>query len=354
MQQRAALAPVDRRLEGVGGFEKPADLNRDPDGARRRHGAAGDHLGQVLAVEELHRDVEIRTVGGVLVHLRHLSIDLPQLLLILGALALRLDDLACLLVVADRNDLQRHAAAGARVGGDEDVRHAATARRSEDCVRPDLKARRRDHGCEEIGLEPEPGREVEHDADQPIERMVGKGITWKLTGQLAIQSIRLLTVAILARFLSPEEYGTAAIAVALAAFAPTVADMGIGSALVQIDKAPRMVRSTAFWTSIAFGTALFLIFAAASGPIEAFLGKPGVGVMVVAGGLTLAIYSIGSTSQAVFMRGMHFRSIELRSWVALLVGSAVGITAAASGAGAWGSNSDPISVFCHSHQSCKI
>ena len=190
-------------------------------------------------------------------------------------------------------------------------------------------------GTEEIGLDPEPGRDLEPDADQPIERMVGKGITWKLTGQLAIQSIRLLTVAILARFLSPEEYGTAAIAVALAAFAPTVADMGVGSALVQIDKAPRMVRSTAFWTSIAFGTALFLLFAAASGPIEAFLGKPGVGVMVVAGGLTLAIYSIGSTSQAVFMRGMRFRSIELRSWVALLVGSAVGITAAASGAGAW-------------------
>ena len=182
---------------------------------------------------------------------------------------------------------------------------------------------------EEIGLEPEPGRELEHDADQPIERMVGKGITWKLAGQLAIQSIRLLTVAILARFLTPEEYGTAAIAVALAAFAPTVADMGIGSALVQIDKAPRMVRSTAFWTSIAFGIALFVIFAAASGPIEAFLGKPDVGMMVVAGGLTFAIYSIGSTSQAVFMREMRFRSIELRSWLALLVGSAVGITAAA-------------------------
>ena len=114
----------------VRGFEKPADLNRDPDGARSRQGPAGDHLGQVLAIEELHRDVEVRTVRGVLVHLRHLSIDLPQLLLILGSLAFRLDDLARLLVVADGNELQRHAAAGARVVGDEDVRHATTARRS--------------------------------------------------------------------------------------------------------------------------------------------------------------------------------------------------------------------------------
>ena len=108
---------------------------------------AGDHLGQVLALEELHRDVEVRTVGAVLVHLGHLAIDLPQLLLVLGSFAFRLDDLARLLIVADRNQLQCDAARGPRVVGDEDVCHASTTSRSKDCVRPDLKARRRDHGC---------------------------------------------------------------------------------------------------------------------------------------------------------------------------------------------------------------
>ena len=57
--------------------------------------------------------------------------------------------------------------------------------------------------------------------------------------------------------------------------------------------------------------------------------------MVVAGGLTFAIYSVGSTSQAMFMREMKFRSIELRNWLALVVGGVIAITAAASGAGAW-------------------
>jgi O-antigen/teichoic acid export membrane protein len=178
-------------------------------------------------------------------------------------------------------------------------------------------------------------RTPEHDEGAPIEHLVGTGISWKLSGQVAIQLIRLLTVAALARFLTPEDYGTAAVAVSLAIFAPTVADMGVGSALVQIEWASRLVRSTAFWTSAAFGVGLFAVSVAASGPIEDFLGDSQIGTMVAAGGLTFAIYSVGSASLAVFMRDMRFRSIELRTWSALAIGSVVGVGAAALGAGAW-------------------
>jgi O-antigen/teichoic acid export membrane protein len=168
-----------------------------------------------------------------------------------------------------------------------------------------------------------------------MERLVGVGVTWKLTGQVAIQVIRLLTVAVLARLLTPSDYGAAAIAIALAAFAPTVADMGIGTALVQAEKATQRIRSTAFWAAVGSGVGLCVIAAAAAEPLARFMGEPEVAGMVVAGGLTFAIYSVGSASQAMFMRDMRFRSIELRNWVALLTGGVVAIVAALSGAGPW-------------------
>ncbi len=168
-----------------------------------------------------------------------------------------------------------------------------------------------------------------------MERLVGIGITWKLTGQVAVQLIRLLTVAVLARLLTPHDYGAAAVAVALAAFAPQVADMGIGSALVQAQNGSRTVRSTAFWASLGCGLGLFLLMAAAAEPIASFMGDPEVAGMVVAGGVTFAIYSVGSASQAVYMREMKFRSIEVRNWLALITGGIVAIVAATRGAGAW-------------------
>jgi O-antigen/teichoic acid export membrane protein len=168
-----------------------------------------------------------------------------------------------------------------------------------------------------------------------MERLVGVGISWKLVGQITVQLIRLVTVAVLARFLTPSDYGAAAIAITLATFAPTVADMGIGSALVQAGAAPRVVRSTAFWASIVCGVGLFVLMAAAASPIGQFLGEPQIAAMVAAGGLTFAIYSVGSASQAMFMREMRFRSIELRNWLGLVAGAVVAVIAAAGGAGPW-------------------
>ena len=168
-----------------------------------------------------------------------------------------------------------------------------------------------------------------------MERLVGVGVGWKLGGQVFVQGIRLATVAILARLLTPADYGAAAIAIALAMFAPTVADMGMGSALVQIDEATQRVRSTTFWAALAFGIGLSALLAASAAPVGRFLGDPQVGTMVAVGGLTFAICSIGSTSQAVFMREMRFRSIELRYWFAIGLASAIAVFAAAGGAGPW-------------------
>ena len=168
-----------------------------------------------------------------------------------------------------------------------------------------------------------------------VERSVRTGVLWKFAGQAAIQGSRFLTIAILARLLDPADYGTAAIAVALASFAPSLGDMGMGSALVQTDRATREVRSTAFWGALAFGVGISVLFIALAHPVGAFLDDPRIGAMVAVGALTFAIYSLGSTSQATFMRAMNFRTLELRFMVALVVAGVVSVSAAVAGLGAW-------------------
>ena len=177
-----------------------------------------------------------------------------------------------------------------------------------------------------------PGQDAEVDQ---IEQLVGVGVGWKLTSQIFVQGMRLVTVTILARLLTPTDYGAAAIAIAIASFAPTLGDMGMGTALVQIDKASQRVRSTTFWSALAFGVGLSALFAALATPVEMFLNEPQVGAMFAAGGLTFAICSIGATSQAVFTRQMKFRSVELRYWFAIVVASVLAVFAAAAGAGSW-------------------
>jgi O-antigen/teichoic acid export membrane protein len=168
-----------------------------------------------------------------------------------------------------------------------------------------------------------------------VERSVRTGVLWKFVGQLGVQGTRFVTVAVLARLLEPADYGAAAVAVALASFAPTLGDMGMGSALVQTDRVTRKVRSTAFWGALAFGLSISAVFVVFAGPVGTFLDDPRIGAMVAVGALTFAIYSLGSTSHATFLRAMNFRTLELRFMVALVVSSVVSVVAAASGLSAW-------------------
>jgi PST family polysaccharide transporter len=164
---------------------------------------------------------------------------------------------------------------------------------------------------------------------------VRTGVVWRFAGQIGVQSTRFVTVVILARLLKPADYGAAAIAVVLASFAPTLGDMAMGSALVQTERATRLIRATAFWASVAFGVTLSLLFIAAATPVGRFLDDPRIGSIVAVGALTFAIYSLGSTSQAMYMRAMNFRSLELRYLLSLVIAGALAVTAAAAGLGAW-------------------
>jgi O-antigen/teichoic acid export membrane protein len=180
-----------------------------------------------------------------------------------------------------------------------------------------------------------PDATAQPEAPHQLERSVRTGVIWKFVGQTGTQATRLITVAVLARLLHPADYGAAAIAVTLAAFAPSLGDMGMGSALVQTDRENQQVRSTAFWGSIAFGAGISTLFIAFAWPVSELLDEPQVGPLVAVGALTFVIYSLGSTSQAMFMRAMNFRTIELRFMVALTAASVLAITAAGLGLGPW-------------------
>ena len=173
------------------------------------------------------------------------------------------------------------------------------------------------------------------EAGVAMEQSLRVGILWKFAGQLGVQTTRFLTVVVLAHLLDPADYGAAAIAVVLASFAPTLSDIGMGSALVQTSRESQALRSTAFWSSIVFGLAMTGLIMILAFPVGWFLDDPRIGTMVAVGGLTFALYSFGSTSQAMFMRTMNFRTLELRYVLSLVVAGAVAIAGAAGGLGPW-------------------
>jgi PST family polysaccharide transporter len=168
-----------------------------------------------------------------------------------------------------------------------------------------------------------------------IGRMVKRGAVWAVGSQVAGQVIRFVSVIVLARLLTPSDYGAASIAVALGSFSVLLGDLGYGTALVQAKDATQRRASTAYWAAIAAGVAVTAIAALGAYPASLVLGEPEVTGLVIVGGLTFFLVATGSTSNALLTRSMSFGVIQGATVAAWLAAAAAAITAAAVGAGAW-------------------
>lgn len=168
-----------------------------------------------------------------------------------------------------------------------------------------------------------------------IRSRVLRGLAWKAASQLLLQLSRFVVALVLARLLTPDDWGVAAMVLVFSGFVVLFADSALGTALIQRRSVSDTDRSTIFWTGVVVGTALTGAGIALSGPLAALYDEAEVRPLFAALSLSFLVTSLGTTQAALLVREMDFKSLELRRMGATVVGAAVGITVAAKGFGAW-------------------
>lgn len=172
-------------------------------------------------------------------------------------------------------------------------------------------------------------------ASESIGARILSGVAWKAGSQVTLQLTRMVVALILARLLSPHDWGLAAMVLVFSGFVVVFTDNALGTALIQRRQLERGDRSTVFWISAAVGVALAVVGTLLAEPLARFYGEPDVRWLFVALSLGFLVSSLGTTQLALLIRDMQFRRLELRQIAATLVGAAVGISLAVSGYGAW-------------------
>ena len=115
----------------------------------------------------------------------------------------------------------------------------------------------------------QPSRDALHGA-------IASGVIWKSTSQGFLQITRTIVAIVLARLLTPEDYGVAGIALLLSGYVLVFSDLALGAALIQRKTLAEVDRSTSFWASVASGLCLTIIGIALAAPVAAFFGEPEV------------------------------------------------------------------------------
>jgi O-antigen/teichoic acid export membrane protein len=161
------------------------------------------------------------------------------------------------------------------------------------------------------------------------------GIAWASVSRAIAQAASFLVTLLLARMLTPSDFGLLGMAVVLSGFLAVIGELGLGAALVQRVDLEEKHRSSAFWLSVGSGIALAVTLAAFAPAIAVFYREPRVVLVIQVLALDFVIAPLRSVQTALLSRAMAFRALAAVEVAGVLISSALAIGLALRGYGVW-------------------
>jgi O-antigen/teichoic acid export membrane protein len=162
-----------------------------------------------------------------------------------------------------------------------------------------------------------------------------RGMFWSYGSYIATRGASLLATAILARIISPKDFGLIALAATFMTFLDTLQGLGVGNALVVVNDDFDAQAETAFVVSVSVGLLLALIMAALGPVAVALFHEDQLYVLMPALGLTFFFFGLGSTHYSLAMKSMDFRSRTAAELADAGARGVIGVALALAGAGVW-------------------
>lgn len=160
-------------------------------------------------------------------------------------------------------------------------------------------------------------------------------VLWSMTEKWILRITGLVTMAILARFLVPEDFGLIALALSMVALVQTLADAGFSTYLQQSEDVSRRTTSTAFWFTVGAGVVLACMLIMAAPLVAAMLSTPEITPVIRTMAPAALLVALGAVPVALLRRQLRFRALAVQTAVAGAAGQVVAIVLAISGTGVW-------------------
>lgn len=164
---------------------------------------------------------------------------------------------------------------------------------------------------------------------------VANGFVWKLSERFLAQGITFLVSILLARRLTPDDYGIVSIILVFITFADVFVINGFSNALIQKKDANSLDFSTVFYCSLAVSVVIYGILFFAAPWIAQFYDIPILTLVLRVFALRLPLSALNSVQHAYVARNMIFRKYFFSTLGGTLISGVVGVAMAYRGFGVW-------------------
>lgn len=170
---------------------------------------------------------------------------------------------------------------------------------------------------------------------ESLKKKTIKGVAWTSLNQVLNMGLGFVIGVILARLLSPSDYGLLAMIAVFNTIAFAFLDSGFGNALIRKPDLTEDDNTTAFFFNLVAGVVLFGIIWVIAPWVSAFYDKPILTSLLRAEGSLLIVSSFKIVQNTQLTRALNFKAKMIIRVVSNILGGASGIISAYCGLGVW-------------------
>lgn len=162
-----------------------------------------------------------------------------------------------------------------------------------------------------------------------------RGVLWAGIDKFGIVLLQFVINLVLARLLTPGDFGCISMILIFVAVSQTLIDGGFGAALIQKIDATQRDYSTIFYWNALFSVGLYLIIYASAPSVSTFFRMPLLEDMLRVLGIVIIINSLSLVQRTILRKAINFKVIAIVDIISYSASALVAIYLAHRDFGAW-------------------
>ncbi len=162
-----------------------------------------------------------------------------------------------------------------------------------------------------------------------------QGMLWSAFERISVQAVTFVLTIILARLITPEEYGTIGILIVFISFSQVFIDSGFGKALIQKQDRSNEDISTVFWFNMLISIVLYFVLWLGAPFVASFYKIASLSSLLRVLSISLIFNALFAIPYTLYTIKMDFKSIARVNLIATVISGGIAIYLAYVGYGVW-------------------
>ena len=168
-----------------------------------------------------------------------------------------------------------------------------------------------------------------------LQSQTASGVFWTFLEQLGRRGIVVLVTILLARFLTPDDFGLIAMVSVFFAFANALMDVGFRQALIRKQNATQIDYATMFYSNLVLGLLAYALLFFSAPAISSFYKEPRLILLVRIVGVVVLINALQFVQIVDLTRRLDFKTQFKVTIPAGIISGLAAVLLAMAGAGVW-------------------